>query len=178
MGSQILSVLSLEYSFLKSKRSQDIESCTDILLDSYLGTYFTYEQAHSLLKSAASQNQLTIAVRIDDAKKVPVAFYVADPKGCFSVFPYLHLLAVKTSLRGQGLGTLLIKHFEKESLEAKGYPDRPKVFLLVTPHNPRALTLYENLGYSREATFTDMFGEGDTEYLMMKDLGYKPHRAG
>ncbi|NNM53363.1 MAG: GNAT family N-acetyltransferase [Spirochaetales bacterium] len=172
-----MSDISLEYAILKSKSSQDIDVCTEILLDSYLGTYFTSEQAHSLLKSAASQSQLTIALSFNDPKKVPVAFYVADPKGCFSVFPYLHLLAVKSSLRGQGLGTLLIKHFEKESLEAKGYPDRPKVFLLVTPHNPRALALYENLGYTREATFTDMFGEGDTEYLMMKDLGYKQHRS-
>ena len=147
-----------------------VDPCLPILADSILGTYFDPPLARSLLAAAQKQKQLMVAV--DDGEVA--GFAVVVPKGGFLVFPYLHLLAVKTDRRGRGLGGLLLAHLEAKALASRGWPERPKVFLLVSDENPVAVRFYEAHGYRRLAAIEDMFGEGDTEYLYMKDLGRKP----
>jgi len=146
-----------------------VEGCLPILADSILGTYFEPKLAKSILSEGQRNHELFIALK-DSAV---VGFYLMAKTGAFLVFPYLHLLAVKTSERGQGIGVLLLDHFETLNFDAEGYPFRPKVFLLVSSENLAAVKFYQRQGYSKKAEFDDMFGEGDTELLMMKDLGMK-----
>ena len=146
-----------------------VQECLPILIDSILGTYFEPDLALSRLTEGQSKRELFVAIL---GEKV-VGFYQMATNGVFLVFPYLHLLAVKTSERGYGIGGKLLAHFETLNFEAEGYPFRPKVFLLVSDHNPDAIRFYERHGYTNKAYFDDMFGEGDTEFLMMKDLGIK-----
>lgn len=143
--------------------------CLPILADSVLGSYFEPELAKSILSEGQHNHELFVAVK----NNTVVGFYQMAKSGAFLVFPYLHLLAVKTSERGQGIGALLLDHVEKLNLNAEGYPFRPKVFLLVSDHNQDAIRFYERQGYTQKAAFDDMFAEGDTELLMMKDLGMK-----
>lgn len=145
------------------------EACLPILADSILGTYFGPAVAKALILGAQRDGELLVAV---DSGTV-VGFAAVVEKGGFMVFPYLHLLAVKTSERGHGVGALLLAELERRALAAPGYPDRPKVFLLVSHENPDAIRFYEAHGYSRLAAIGDMFGDGDTEFLYMKDLGKK-----
>lgn len=140
-----------------------------ILEDSVLGQYFDTPTARSILEEALAQRGLEVALRGPEV----VGFSVVRPHGTFEVFPYLHLLAVKTSSRGQGIGSQLLAHLEAQQRAAPGYPFRPKVFLLVAKDNPEAVKFYERHGYRRAAVFDDMFTEGDTEFLMVKDLGPK-----
>lgn len=58
-------------------------------------------------------------------------------------------------------------------MAAPGYPFRPKVFLLVSEANPQAVRFYQRSGYTQQAVFENLFAEGDTEFLYMKDLGIK-----
>ncbi len=145
------------------------EDCLPILADSILGTYFGPAVAKALLLGAQRDDELLVAVQADDV----VGFAAVVQKGGFMVFPYLHLLAVKTSERSHGIGALLLADLEQRALAAPGYPDRPKVFLLVSHENPDAIRFYEKNGYRRMAAIDDMFGDGDTEFLYMKDLGKK-----
>jgi ribosomal protein S18 acetylase RimI-like enzyme len=145
------------------------EDCLPILADSILGTYFGPAVAKALLFGAQRDGELLVAVEAGDV----VGFAAVVEKGSFMVFPYLHLLAVKTSRRSRGIGALLLAELERRALAAPGYPDRPKVFLLVSYENPEAIRFYEAHGYRRMAAIDDMFGDGDTEFLYMKDLGKK-----
>ena len=147
-----------------------VDPCLPILADSVLGTYFDPPLARSLLTAAQKQKQLVVAA---DEGEV-AGFAVVVPQGGFLVFPYLHLLAVKTDQRSRGIGAQLLAHLEAQALAAKGWPERPKVFLLVSEENAGAVRFYEAHSYRRLAAIEDMFGEGDTEYLYMKDLGRKP----
>ena len=143
--------------------------CLSILADSVLGSYFEPELAKSILSEGQCNQDLFVAVKNDKV----LGFYQMAKKGAFLVFPYLHLLAVNTSLRGQGIGALLLNHFEGWILQLEGYPFRPKIFLLVSEQNLDVIRFYERQGYSKKTAFENMFAEGDTELLMMKDLGMK-----
>ena len=146
-----------------------LPDCLEILLDSILGEYFEPELAQSILKSGCTNHELFVAI---DQEEV-VGFYLSADKGAFLVFPYLHLLAVKTGVRSHGIGTSLLRHFENQQMERDGYPFNVKSFLLVSQENTKAIGFYEHKGYQRKAVFDDMFSEGDTEILMMKELGSK-----
>jgi len=145
------------------------EACLPILVDSILGTYFPPSVAKALILGAQHDNGLLVAIENDTV----LGFAAVVEKGGFLVFPYLHLLAVKTSERSRGVGKLLLAELERRALAAPGYPDRPKVFLLVSHENSDAIRFYEANGYRRMAAIDDMFGDGDTEFLYMKDLGKK-----
>ena len=149
----------------------ELAECQAILADSILGQYFEPELAAQILGQARENGELFVAV----IEGKVAGFYVHAPRGSFLVFSYLHLLAVRSAQRGTGVGAQLLAHLERTTLEARGYPFRPKIFLLVSAQNRRALRFYRRHGYRRKATIDDMFGEGDTEFLMMKDLGNKPN---
>ena len=157
-----------DLSVVNANREQ-AEACLPILADSILGTYFGPSVAKALILNAQRGNELLVAVDGADV----TGFAAVVEKGGFLVFPYLHLLAVKTSKRSRGIGGLLLAELERRALAAPGYPDRPKVFLLVSHENPDAIRFYEAHGYRRLAALDDMFAEGDTEFLYMKDLGSK-----
>jgi len=154
---------------ISAARTRDIPQALSVLTDSILGHYFEEPLARQILTSAQAKGELTVALAGNDV----VGFFVNVTHGSFLVFPYLHLLAVKTAERGNGIGSILLAHLEKSTLESPGYPFRPKVFLLVAQENEGAVRFYERRGYSRKAVIDDMFGDGDTEFLMMKDLGPK-----
>lgn len=146
-----------------------IDACHAIFMDSILGHYFGSKLAMSILKKALRNNELFVATMNNDV----CGFYHVAENGVFLTFPYLHLLAVKSSVRSQGIGALLLKHFEQMQLTAKGFPYRQKTFLLVSTENQKAISFYERNGYTKQTKFNNMFAEGDTEILMMKDLGLK-----
>lgn len=150
--------------------TDDVAASLAIMADSILGGYFEPEMARTLLAQAQHEGHLVVAKQEGRV----LGFYVEAPQGSFLVFPYLHLLAVKTSERGRGIGTLLLRHLEDAELQAPGYPFRPKIFLLTAQENAGALRFYERHGYQSLAVIPHMFAEDDTEVLLMKDLGSKP----
>jgi ribosomal protein S18 acetylase RimI-like enzyme len=147
---------------------KDLEPCLDILMDSILGEeYFSRELAEGILYEGISRKEVYIA---KTAKGEIAGFFRLVLDGVFLVFAYIHLLAVKTDYRGRGVGTLLLEEAERLIREEREYPDIKKSFLLVGKINRRAKSFYERRGYRRVSTLDDLFSEGDTEFLMMKDL--------
>jgi ribosomal protein S18 acetylase RimI-like enzyme len=148
---------------------QDVLPCLEILMDSYLGEeYFTREVALPILKEAVKQKELFVAR--NKAGEV-LGFYRIVMNGTFNIFAYIHLIAVKKELRGEGIGTKLLKDAEKRTTQEQGYPIFKKVFLLLGKKNRKAKPYYEKNGYIRVGTIPSLFSPGVDEYLMMKDLG-------
>jgi ribosomal protein S18 acetylase RimI-like enzyme len=146
----------------------DLGACLDILMDSILGEeYFTREVAEPILREAIGKGELVVA-RSEGGEVL--GFYRLVHDGVFLVFAYVHLLAVKSGRRGQGIGRRLLEDAEARIGAREGYPYIKKSFLLVGKGNPRAKRFYELAGYRREATLKDLFAPGDSEFLMVKEL--------
>jgi ribosomal protein S18 acetylase RimI-like enzyme len=152
---------------LRPAAKKDLGQLVDIVMDSILGEeYFTREVAQRILAEGIGKKEVTVA----DSGEILGLCRLA-PEGLFLVFPYVHLLAVKTGHRGRGIGTLLLEDAERRIRSEAGYPDVKKSFLLVGKDNRRAKRYYESRGYARAGTLKNLFSEGDTEFLMVKELG-------
>ena len=147
----------------------DVLPALEILLDSYLGEeYFSREVAYPILKEAFKKKELFVG---KNKSGEVLGFYRIVMDGTFGVFAYLHLIAVRKDLRGEGIGTKLLKAAEKRIVHEQGYPLFKKVFLLLGKDNRKAKGYYEKNGYIRVGTIPSLFSSGVDEYLLMKDLG-------
>ena len=159
---------SVTVSFVKAK-TRDLKACIDITMASILGeNYFSRDVAEGILAEGIAEKQVMVA---KTKSGEIVGFYRLVLDGFCLVFAYINVLAVKTEYRGYGIGTKLITEAEREILHEKGYPFIKKSFLLVGKTNRKALRFYESNGYKRSSSLPNLFSEGDTEYLMMKELG-------
>jgi ribosomal protein S18 acetylase RimI-like enzyme len=140
-----------------------LEDCKVALLNSKLGQeYFvTEEKALSALTEGITKEEIFVAV---DEGNECVGFIWFILKSAFHSFPYLHIIAVKEAFRGRGVGKILLSFFEEAV-----FTDNSKVFLVVADFNPDAKRLYESLGYQQVGEIPDLYKEGVTEYLMMKE---------
>jgi ribosomal protein S18 acetylase RimI-like enzyme len=153
---------------LRAATRRDLGPCVEILMDSILGEeYFGRDLAEGILGEGIGNKEVTVAV--SDSGEV-LGFCRLVLSGVFLVFAYIHLIAVKTELRGQGIGSRLLEDAEDRIRREEGYPDIKKSFLLVGKINRKAKRYYESKGYARVATLDNLFSAGDTEYLMVKEL--------
>jgi ribosomal protein S18 acetylase RimI-like enzyme len=147
--------------------AKDLKPCLSILMDSILGEeYFTEDTAREVLGEGITKKQVHVAVQDDEI----VGFFRLALDGVFLVFAYINLLAVKSGLRGQGIGGKLLKEAERLIRADPGYPFIKKSFLLCGKINRKAKKFYEQHGYKNVSTLNDLFDKGDTEFLMMKEL--------
>ena len=137
-----------------------ITDCTEILQNSELGkAYFSDTQkAMNMLEYALENKELYAAL---NEQNECVGFIYCMPKGVFGSYPYLHIICVKESCRGNGIGSLLISYFEEK------YPS-DKYFLTVDDFNVNAKKLYERLGYQCVGLLPDFYKKGIDCYVMMK----------
>jgi len=139
-----------------------LEDCKFALLNSKLGQeYFvSKERVFSALTEGIKKEEVFVAI---NEREECLGFIWFVLGGAFHSFPYLHIIAVKEDFRGMGVGTKLLSFFE-ESV----FTDYSKVFLVVADFNPDAKRLYERLGYQQVGTIPDLYKQGVSEYLMMK----------
>ncbi len=142
-----------------------LDDCKVALLRSRLGQeYFpSEEKAISALTEGITKEETFVAI---DERRECLGFiwFIAD--GAFHSFPYLHIIAVKEEFRGLGIGKKLLSFFEEAV-----FTNHSKVFLVVADFNPDAKRLYESLGYRQVGALPNLYKEGVTEYLMMKERG-------
>lgn len=145
--------------------SGDIPACQEILVHSPLGdAYFSDpEKARGTLETGLAREQLHVAVT---AAGTCAGFLWWEPNGAFHCFPYLHMIVVRDTLRGQGIGSQMLRYFEDCVSESA-----KKVFLVVADFNPDAKRLYERVGYVQVGSIPDLYMPGELEALMMKQLG-------
>jgi len=140
---------------------EHLDECVEALLHSTLGhEYFpTQEQASTALYQGFTNEEIWVA-RVHEQC---VGFYWSLPHGAFHAFPYLHILAVRQQVRGQGVGSQLLNDFER-----RAFTEASKAFLVVADFNPRARQFYRLHGYTEVGAIPDLYRPGITEHLLMK----------
>ncbi len=95
---------------------------------------------------------------------VPCGMMILHPRGVASS-PYLKTIAVDFSVRGKGVGSIMLGFAEKLfSSQSKHF------FLCVSSFNSDARAFYERHGYRLVGEFEDYIIEGASEILMYKRL--------
>lgn len=139
-----------------------IDDCEDALVNSELGKRYISEKgkARKALEEGFHENDIYVAIdKNNDCK----GFVWVIVNGIFHSSPYIHIIAVKSESRGQGIGKMLLKYIEDVY-----YQKYSKLFLVVSDFNPDAKRLYKDIGYSAIGDIPDLYRKGITECLMMK----------
>lgn len=145
---------------------QHLAPCCEAVRDSDLGrTYFADggQRLENLIREGLAKGEIRVALAADGACH---GFIWFSGSGMFYRYPYIRLLAVSSSSRSSGVGSLLLAYAE-ELFRAR---QQHKVFLTVADFNLRAKQLYEQLGYREIALVPDLFLAGHAEYVMMKQI--------
>jgi ribosomal protein S18 acetylase RimI-like enzyme len=139
-----------------------LDDCEDALVNSELGKRYFSEKgsARKSLEEGFSKSEIYVAIDNDNNCK---GFVWVILNGIFHSFPYIHIIAVKSENRGQGIGKILLKYVEDAN--SNKYI---KLFLVVADFNPDAKRLYEKMGYSAIGDIPNLYRNGITECLMMK----------
>lgn len=151
----------MEITVVKGNESH-INECEDALVHSELGNrYFSkIGSARKSLEEGFNKEEVYVALDINNCCK---GFVWVIKNGIFHSFPYIHIIAVKSEYRGQGIGKTLLKAVEKVY-----FKDSSKLFLVVADFNRDAKRLYERIGYSAIGEIPDLYRNGIKECLMMK----------
>ncbi len=139
-----------------------LDACEAALTDSELGRhYFSQEGgARKAIEEGFGKDEIFVAL---DRDQNCAGFVWVIPNGSFHSFPYIHIIAVKSEYRGQGIGKKLLSYIEELY-----FPNHSKIFLVVADFNPDAKRLYESIGYTAIGDIPDLYRKGITECLMMK----------
>jgi ribosomal protein S18 acetylase RimI-like enzyme len=139
-----------------------LNDCEGAIVNSELGKrYFSQTgSARNSLEKGFVNDEIYVA--LDDSSSC-VGFVWVITNGAFHSFPYIHIIAVKSENRGQGIGKKLLQHVEDVYFQ-----NNSKLFLVVADFNPEAKHLYENIGYTAIGDIPDLYRKGITECLMMK----------
>lgn len=139
-----------------------IDDCCDALINSELGRrYFANEgSAHKAIQEGLGCGNLYVALYND----ICVGFVWYITNGAFHSFPYLHIISVKEEYRGKGIGKKMMDFVEDIILK-----NDTKLFLVVADFNPEAKRFYEKLGYKQVGSIPNLYRNGTTEYIMMKE---------
>ncbi|WP_321474605.1 GNAT family N-acetyltransferase [uncultured Paludibaculum sp.] len=93
----------------------------------------------------------------------PLGFLLLHPTGVAGS-PYIAAIATSASVRGRGIGSMLLDAAEQ------WIPAARHIFLCVSSFNTRARQLYERRGYTQAGEFPDYVIQGASEILMHKRL--------
>ncbi len=151
----------MEISIVKGSINH-MDDCQDALVNSELGKRYFSEKgkARRALEKGFRDNDLYVAV---DSHNNCKGFVWVIVNGIFHSSPYVHMLAVKSESRGQGIGKRLMRFVEDVYFE-----EYSKLFLVVSDFNPDAKRLYKKIGYSEIGDIPNLYRNGITECLMMK----------
>jgi ribosomal protein S18 acetylase RimI-like enzyme len=141
-----------------------LADCKIALVESKLGeVYFPEEEkAVNALNDGLSKGEIFIALN-NENECLGFIWFIMN--GAFHSYPHLHIVAVKKEFRNLGIGKKLINFFEEATSENK-----TKLFLVVADFNPDAKRLYQNIGYKEVGIIPNLYKQGVTEFLMMKEL--------
>ncbi|HSC36335.1 MAG TPA: GNAT family N-acetyltransferase [Chitinophagaceae bacterium] len=93
-----------------------------------------------------------------------LGFAVLQMVGAFK--GYIQSICIAPDVRGQGLGSTLLKYCEERIFE-----ECPNVFICVSSFNTDAARLYYRAGYQKAGELTDFLVPGHSEILLRKSIG-------
>ncbi len=143
--------------------AQHLDDCVAAVRDSNISKYFDSDaSARDFFQRAMEADQLYVGIG-EHNETLGLVKYV--PQGGFHRSPYIHVFAVKRAHRHQGVGTALLRTFERQILT-----DSRRVFLLVAAFNTTAQEFYRKNGYQEVGRIPDYYLDGVTEIILMKIL--------
>ena len=134
--------------------------------------YFKTDPSHEfILEDMIFKKQIYVA---SNKAGRCIGFMGVINNGCFRIFSYLAILAVKREYRNKGIGKALVDKFEDI-----GFKREEKVFILVSDFNQSAQKFYRKLGYKKVGNIPDLYKIGVSENLLVKykKLGYGRHHS-
>lgn len=141
-----------------------LADCREAYKNSELGEAYSPSDAALSFRLLEGIAKKELFVAVDGGDRFIGYIWIAQ-RGAFYDFPYCPGLAVRKEYRGRGVGTALLRHYEKVGFE---YSDR--IFILVSDFNLRARKLYEKLGYKQVGIIPDFLKEGIAEHILMKKV--------
>ena len=131
----------------------------------------SFNESYRIIRDPAREVYVALDDSAGDGPQV-AGFTIVVMQGAF--VGYIQSIAVATSWRSRGLGSALIAYAERRILR-----EQPNVFICASSFNPRALRLYERLGYHVVGELTDFMVRGHSEILLRKTTGpLSDHVAG
>ena len=136
----------------------EIEACSSMMAGSspWKDLFFSYEQCLGLLTS----NGVSVHCVLDEGL---VVAFIATVSQSFGGEPMIEYVCVREDRRNNGLGTQLIAFFEDQL-----FPLADNLYMFVSDINPRALALYQRLGYVIVGELPDYNLPNQTEYQIRK----------
>jgi len=95
----------------------------------------------------------------------PVGFVIFKPEPVFARGGYLRAIGVSSSMRGKGIGRMLMTFTEQMTARLS-----PHLFLCVSSFNQDAQVFYKKLGYAQVGTLTDHIIQNASEYIYWKRM--------
>lgn len=150
---------------LRQARPEDLAACVPVFWDSDIyERYFRGDgRLERSLAAAAERGELHLAVT--DSGEIAGAMRVM-PRGFCGLYPYLSLIGVRASFRGQGVGAWLMDQLEAMALASGAR----RVTLMVSDFNTAAQRFYARRGYWQLGVLPDAAKPGIQELVLIKDL--------
>jgi ribosomal protein S18 acetylase RimI-like enzyme len=151
----------MDVSIIKAE-NKHLNDCIIALQKSELGRiYFSTEnKALNAISEGMGKGEISVAINGDN---IVLGFMWIIENGVFHSFPYLHIVAVKEEFRGLGIGREFLNYMERVC-------NSSKLFLVVADFNPDAKKFYIKNGFKEVGRIPDLYKNGVTEFLMMKEL--------
>jgi len=147
---------------LKIKRlenTDEIEICARMMAD--LEPWITLRRDYEA--SVATLSVTTKEVYLAMIEEQIVGFTILNMKGGF--IGYVQTLCVAPDWRNKGVGSELMSFVERRI-----FKETPNVFICVSSFNPKALRLYQRLGYEEIGELKDYIITGHSEILLRKTI--------
>lgn len=141
---------------------EHLSDCIEALRNSDLGEVYFHPEDELRAGFSEGFSNGEIFVALDESNRCLGYIWVAL-RGAFYGFPYCRNIAVKKNWRGKGIGTALLKYYEK-----MGFKDSNRLFILVSDFNIEAKKLYERLGYKPVGVIPNLFKTGVSEQILVK----------
>jgi ribosomal protein S18 acetylase RimI-like enzyme len=141
---------------------EHLYDCIEAYQCSELGEVYSHtaEELTSFMTQGFGKGEIFVA--LDETNKC-LGYIWITMNGAFYGFPYCMSLAVKKDFRGRGIGTALLKYYDKI-----GFENSTRLFILVSDFNYRAKKFYERAGYKQVGQIPDFFKDGVSEFILVK----------
>jgi ribosomal protein S18 acetylase RimI-like enzyme len=126
----------------------------------------TEASATARLQAGLAQAATILVAAVADEPAAGFLWYVQ--RGAFQRSGYIMLVGVQPTVRGQGVGTALMRQ-----AEALMFAERDSICLLVSDFNEPAQRFYQRLGYAQVGMLPDYVIPGVNEYLYYKRKAQK-----
>ncbi len=148
---------------IRAMQSLDIIDCAKIARQSAVAEVYGFTETNWTTDLSVALNAKESILFVAEWEGETAGFAWVHPHGAFQSAPYLRFIAVNPLFRGKGIGSDLIREFERQTRHI-----RRDFLVLVSDFNFEAQSLYTKLGYQKVGELPGFLVSGVTEFIMVK----------